>query len=95
MITPVNKDVYVVKNVSQRFLPFCYRITFRILRSWETECACMKDLGGGSVRQKGSHVTLRRNDTFVTVPLKMKQVGLLNKILKDCNILRDEFLESL
>jgi predicted RNA binding protein YcfA (HicA-like mRNA interferase family) len=48
-----------------------------------------------TVRQKGSHVTLRRNDTFVTVPLKMIQVGLLNRILKDCNILRDEFLESL
>ena len=48
-----------------------------------------------TVRQKGSHVTLRRNDTFITVPLKKKQVGFLNRILKDCNMLRDESLESL
>ncbi len=44
------------------------------------------------VRQKGSHVTLQRNGTFVTVPMKEIRVGLLNRILRDCNISRDEFL---
>ena len=44
------------------------------------------------VRQKGSHVTLQRNETFVTVPMKEIRVGLLNRILRDCNISRDEFL---
>ncbi len=44
------------------------------------------------VRQKGSHVTLQRNGTFVTVPVKEIRVGLLNRILRDCNISRDEFL---
>jgi predicted RNA binding protein YcfA (HicA-like mRNA interferase family) len=47
------------------------------------------------VRQKGSPVTLQRNGTFVTVPVKEMRVGLLARILKDCNILRDEFLDSL
>jgi len=45
-----------------------------------------------TVRQKGSHVTLQRKDMFVTVPLKEIQVGLLNRILKDCRISRDDFL---
>jgi predicted RNA binding protein YcfA (HicA-like mRNA interferase family) len=44
------------------------------------------------VRQKGSHVTLQRNGTFVTVPVKEIRVGLLNRILRDCNISRDDFL---
>lgn len=37
------------------------------------------------VRQKGSHVTLQRNGTFVTVPIKEVRVGLLTRILRDCN----------
>lgn len=44
------------------------------------------------VRQKGSHVTLQRNGTFVTIPVKEIRVGLLNRILRDCNISRDELL---
>ena len=44
------------------------------------------------VRQKGSHVTLQRNGTFVTVPVKEIRVGLLTRILRDCNIARDDFL---
>jgi len=40
-------------------------------------------------------VTLQRNGTFVTVPVKEIRVGLLNRILRDCNISRDEFLASL
>jgi len=47
------------------------------------------------VRQKGSHVTLERDGTFVTVPVKEIRVGLLNAILKDCNISREELLRLL
>jgi len=50
------------------------------------------NFGFSAVRQKGSHVTPQRDDTFVTVPLKEVQVGLLNRILKDCKISRDNFL---
>ena len=50
------------------------------------------NFGFSAVRQKGSHVTLQRDDTFVTVPLKEIQAGLLNRILKDCKISRDNFL---
>ncbi len=46
------------------------------------------------VRQKGSHVTLQRNGIFVTVPTKEIRVGLLNRILSDCNIPRDDFLAN-
>lgn len=53
------------------------------------------NFGFMKVRQKGSPVTLQRNGTFVTVPVKEMRVGLLARILKDCNILRDEFLDSL
>jgi len=51
------------------------------------------NFGFVAVRQKGSHVTLERNGTFVTVPLKEIHVGLLNRILKDCNILKNDFLQ--
>ena len=47
------------------------------------------------IRQKGSHVTLELDGTFVTVPLKEIRVGLLNTLLKDCNISREEFLKLL
>jgi predicted RNA binding protein YcfA (HicA-like mRNA interferase family) len=51
------------------------------------------NFGFSTVRQKGSHVTLQRDNTFITVPLKEIQIGLLSRILKDCKISRDEFLE--
>ena len=44
------------------------------------------------VRQKGSHVTLKHNGIFVTVPTKEIRVGLLNRILSDCDISRNDFL---
>ncbi|MGD0175457.1 MAG: type II toxin-antitoxin system HicA family toxin [Candidatus Bathyarchaeia archaeon] len=47
------------------------------------------------VRQKGSHVTLQRDGTFVTVPTKEIRVGLLKRILSDCNITRDDFIAAL
>lgn len=45
------------------------------------------------VRQRGSQVTLERNGTYVTVPAKQIGIGLLNKILKDCGVSREEFLQ--
>jgi predicted RNase H-like HicB family nuclease len=52
------------------------------------------DLQLSVVREK-TKVALRRTDSFVTVPLGMTQVGVLNRILKDWNISREDFLESL
>jgi predicted RNase H-like HicB family nuclease len=52
------------------------------------------DLQLSVVREK-TKVALRRTDSFVTVPLGMIQVGVLNRILKDWNISREDFLESL
>ncbi|MGP8070626.1 MAG: type II toxin-antitoxin system HicA family toxin [Candidatus Bathyarchaeia archaeon] len=53
------------------------------------------EFGFVKVRQKGSHVTLQRNGTFVTVPMKEIQVGLLSRILGDCRVSRDNFLAAL
>lgn len=53
------------------------------------------EFGFMPVRQKGSHVTLTDGVVYVTVPAKRIGVGLLNVILKDCNIDRERFLESL
>jgi predicted RNA binding protein YcfA (HicA-like mRNA interferase family) len=47
------------------------------------------------VRQKGSHVTLQHNGTFVTVPMKEIRVGLLTRILRDCNLSKDDYLACL
>ncbi len=44
------------------------------------------------VRQRGSHVTLTNGEVYVTVPVKKIGIGLLDTILKDCEIGRDEFL---
>jgi predicted RNA binding protein YcfA (HicA-like mRNA interferase family) len=48
-----------------------------------------------AIRQKGSHVTLTNGTIYVTVPAKEIRVGLLNVILKDCDISREEFLRYL
>jgi len=48
--------------------------------------------GFRAVRQKGSHVTLTNGSIYVTVPTKEIKVGLLNVILNDCGIPRDEYL---
>ncbi|HMD78756.1 MAG TPA: type II toxin-antitoxin system HicA family toxin [Nitrososphaerales archaeon] len=47
------------------------------------------------VRQKGSHVTLTNGTIYVTVPAKQIGVGLLDVILKDCDIPREKFQERL
>ena len=53
------------------------------------------DFGFRAVRQKGSHVTLTNGQIYVTVPAKRIGVGLLNVILKDCDIDREKFFASL
>ena len=53
------------------------------------------DFGFRAVRQKGSHVTLTNGAVYVTVPAKEIRVGLLDVILKDCGVLRDDFLSKL
>jgi predicted RNA binding protein YcfA (HicA-like mRNA interferase family) len=45
------------------------------------------------LRQKGSHVTLNKDNLYVTVPAHLIGVGLLSTILRDCGIPRDEFLK--
>ena len=52
------------------------------------------EFGFSVLRQKGSHVTLNKNSLYVTVPLKEIRIGLLNTILKDCGVPRDEFLKK-
>ncbi len=51
--------------------------------------------GFRAIRQKGSHVTLTNGTIYVTVPVKEIRVGLLNVILKDCGVSREEFLSNL
>lgn len=51
--------------------------------------------GFSKVRQKGSHVTLCRGRTYITVPVKEIHTGLLSRILKDCGVSKEEFLEKL
>lgn len=53
------------------------------------------EFGFGAVKQKGSHVTLTNGVVYVTVPAKQIGIGLLNVFIKDCNIDRERFLESL
>jgi len=40
-------------------------------------------------------MTLTDGDVYVTVPTKQIGVGLLGVILRDCNIDREKFFESL
>jgi predicted RNA binding protein YcfA (HicA-like mRNA interferase family) len=53
------------------------------------------NFGFRAIRQKGSHVTLTNGTVYVTVPAKEIRAGLLNVILKDCGLSREEFLRSL
>ena len=48
------------------------------------------------LRQKGSHVTLTNDISFITVPLHSElDKGTLNAILKDAKIKRDEFIKHI
>jgi len=52
------------------------------------------DFGFQAVRQKGSHVTLTNGKIYITVPAKRIGIGLLDTILKDAEIDREEFLKA-
>lgn len=53
------------------------------------------EFGFRAVRQKGSHVTLTNGEVYITVPARQIGAGLLNVILKDCNVDREMFFENL
>lgn len=65
----------------------------------EDVVAILKKHGFKIMRQKGSHVFLENNEGYTTVvPVhKGKDLdrGLLRKILNDCGISVDKFLESM
>jgi predicted RNA binding protein YcfA (HicA-like mRNA interferase family) len=53
-----------------------------------------KYFGFRVLRQKGSHVTLTNDVSFITVPLHPElDKGTLNAILKDAKIKREEFIK--
>jgi len=62
-------------------------------------CKVREGLGFVTMRQKGSHVFYRHPDGRTTVvPLHRGEdisTGLLLKIIRDCGLSRDEFLEML
>jgi len=58
----------------------------------------LEKAGFVKIRQKGSHVILKRGEKTTVVPVHKNEdirPALLLKILSDTEITRDEFLESL
>ncbi len=57
------------------------------------ECiAALERLGFATVRQRGSHVVLRRGDRGCSVPLHRElKVGTLHGILKQAGVMTDDF----
>lgn len=54
-----------------------------------------KHFGFRPIRQKGDHVTITNDKSFVTVPLhKELDIGTLKAILDDCGISRKEFIKA-
>ncbi len=53
------------------------------------------EFGFSMVRIHGSHATLSKGNTYVTVPLKDIGLGLLVRILRDAGIGREDFLSVL
>lgn len=46
------------------------------------------------IRQRGDHVTISNDKTFITIPLhKELDIGTLKSILQDAGISREEFLK--
>jgi len=52
--------------------------------------------GFTATRQRGSHLSMRNDDIFTSVPRKTSKlgIGLIFTILKDASISKDEFLED-
>jgi predicted RNA binding protein YcfA (HicA-like mRNA interferase family) len=61
------------------------------------ECmAALQKLGFIAVRQKGSHIVMRRGDSGCVVPNhKEIRIGTLSGILKQAGISAEEFIEKL
>ena len=57
----------------------------------------LEKLGFRQVRQRGSHVVLRRGDAVTVVPLHRRDlaIGTLHGILKQAGVTADEFVEQL
>ena len=56
----------------------------------------LERLGFAQVRQKGSHVILRRGTTGCVVPLHREiKVGTLSGVLKQAGVSTDEFVSAL
>ena len=54
-----------------------------------------KHFGFRILRQKGSHVTITNDKTFLTIPLhKELDLGTLKSILEDAEISRDKFFNA-
>jgi predicted RNA binding protein YcfA (HicA-like mRNA interferase family) len=56
----------------------------------------LQRLGFAQVRQKGSHVVMRRGSTGCVVPLHAElKVGTLAGVLRQAEVSPDEFIEAL
>jgi len=65
-----------------------------VISGYELIKILTKRFGFRILRQKGSHVTLTNDISFITIPLHEElDKGTLNAILKDADISREEFLE--
>jgi predicted RNA binding protein YcfA (HicA-like mRNA interferase family) len=57
----------------------------------------LEKLGFRQVRQRGSHVVLRRGEAVTVVPLHRRDlaVGTLHDILKQAGVSAEEFIEQM
>lgn len=57
----------------------------------------LEKLGFKQMRQRGSHVVLRRGDVVTVVPLHRRDlaIGTLHGVLKQAGVTAEEFIEQL
>ena len=69
----------------------------KLSRSGSREClSALQKLGFEIVRQKGSHIVMRRGESGCVVPNhKEIRVGTLSGILKQAGVSVEEFIEQL
>jgi predicted RNA binding protein YcfA (HicA-like mRNA interferase family) len=59
-------------------------------------CKALSKLGFSEVRQRGSHVVMRREESGCVVPLhKELKIGTLSGILKQAGVSVNEFIDAL
>lgn len=64
--------------------------------SGERAIGVLERLGFRQVRQRGSHVLLRRDDAGCVVPLhKELAIGTLRSVLRQAGVSPEEFIQSL